>query len=424
MMQAHRLDPRSLIVPGGAIETAQAAVRQMLIDVSTQGGTAIVEIARRFDDADFRADRIRVQPAELAEAAGSISAEMRNAIRRSIEQVRFYQQRIMPQDVAFIARPGVELGLRHTAIDEVGLYVPGGKASYPSSLIMLAVPAQVAGVRRIAVVTPAGKFGDNALLFAAAHELGIRDMFRAGGAAGIAALTFGTRTIRPVQKIVGQGNSFVQMAKRMVAGAVGVDGFLGPSEILTLADASGNPAYIAADLVAQAEHDPGRCFLLTDDEQIAERVLVEIQRQLASRDRADAIVRGLSGGSAIVIGRTMAELIDLANQIAAEHVNLQVRDPAGVLAAVRHAGAVFVGQDSPVAAGDYVAGPSHCLPTNSTARFAGGISVFEFLKRTGTIAYEKSGLAADAPAIAEIARAEGLDAHAASVSIRLGDRTV
>jgi histidinol dehydrogenase len=298
------------------------------------------------------------------------------------------------------------------------LYFPGGKAAYPSSLIMLTVPAQVAGVKKIVVCTPPSKYGRSELVLAACHELKLEHVFRAGGAAAIAAMAFGTETIPAVDKIVGPGNLYVQLAKRALAGAVGLDGFLGPSEILTLADDSGVPNFIAADLLAQAEHDPGSCFLLTPSESLATAVLRAIDHQITTRQRADAIERALTSHSAIVVDPSMDVLIELANRFAAEHVNLQVKDESAVLKKLRHAGAVFVGPYSPVAAGDYVAGPSHCLPTNTTARFSSGVSVYEFLKRSSIVTYDAKGLTADTPAIVALANAEHLDAHAASVEVR------
>jgi histidinol dehydrogenase len=349
-----------------------------------------------------------------------IPADQLAAIRRSITQVREYQSHIMPQSPPLLVRQGVELGLRFTPLDSAGCYFPGGHAAYPSSLIMLAAPAQVAGVKRIVACTPPSKYGRSDLVLAAAHELGLTDVFRASGTAAIAAMAFGTETIPKVDKIVGPGNTYVQLAKRMLAGVVGIDGYLGPSEIVVIADESGRAEFIAADMIAQAEHDPGSCYLLTTSEKLAGAVVGEIQRQLAARQRPAAIESALRERSAIVVDASMPRLVGLANEFAAEHVNIQVKDEAGVLGGLMHAGAVFVGPYSPVAAGDYVAGPSHCLPTNTTARFSSGISVYEFLKRSSMVRYSREGLAGDAGAIIAMAEAEHLDAHAASVSIRTG----
>jgi histidinol dehydrogenase len=414
-----RLDARSMLLPGSPLADKTEAVRAMLVDVARRGDDAIVELVRRFDDPNFSIDKLRVTPQEMKEAHERCSPEMIRAMRRSIAQVREYQSHIMPAAIATLDRGGAKLGLRYTPIDSVGLHVPGGKASYPSSLIMLAVPAQVAGVKRIVVTTPASKHSENDLLLAAAHELQIAEMYRAGGTGAIGAFAMGTQSIAAVDKIVGPGNTFIQLAKKLVSSAVGIDGFYGPSEILVVADESATPSFVAADLIAQAEHDPGRCFLLTTSASVAFRVKEAIADQMKSLSRSEAIARGLADGSAIVVSDSMNDLIDLANQIAAEHVNLQVRDPEVILRSLVHAGAIFVGPYSPVAAGDYVAGPSHSLPTNTTARFGGGISVYEFLKRSGVVEYSRDALARDVPAIVEMARAEGLDAHARSATIRM-----
>jgi len=413
-----RLDAAELALGQGKRGQDAAAVQAILAEVARRGDEALVEVSQQFDDPDFSAGQIRVQPREMAEAAGRVPAELMSALRRSIAQVREYQKHILPANPPPLHRPGVELGLRFMPLDSAGLYFPGGKASYPSSLIMLAVPAQVAGVKRIVVCTPPSRFGRVDLVLAACHELGLTDVFRAGGAAAIAAMAFGTQTIPAVDKIVGPGNAYVQLAKRALAGCVGIDGFLGPSEIVTLADETGRADFIAADLIAQAEHDPGSCFLLTESRPLAEAVVAELERQLQVRGRAGAIEKALNERSAVVLGADMDELIELANRFAAEHVNLQTADDQAVLKRLRHAGAIFVGPWSAVAAGDYVAGPSHCLPTNTTARFSSGISVYEFMKRASIELYTAEGLAADAPAIEQLAQAEGLDGHADSVRVR------
>jgi histidinol dehydrogenase len=286
---------------------------------------------------------------------------------------------------------------------------------------MLTVPAQVAGVAEIVVCTPPSKYGRSDIVLAAAHELGLKYVIRAGGAAAIAAMAFGTERIPKVDKIVGPGNTYVQLAKRALSGAVGIDGYLGPSEILVLADETGRADVIAADLIAQAEHDPGSCFLLTTSAPLAERVKNELAVQTGVLDRSDAIKKALAERSAIVVGSSMDELIGWADRFAAEHVSLQTKDPDAVLKKLHHAGAVFIGPFSPVAAGDYVAGPSHCLPTNTTARFSSGISVYEFLKRSSVVSYTAEGLSEDADAIIALATAEQLAGHAASVTARGSD---
>ncbi len=418
LLRRLRLDPAEVALDRGDRAAAAASVRQILADVAQQGDAALVEVCRKFDDPDFSADQIRVSPQEMADAAGRITPDQRSAIRRSIEQVREYQAHFLPQDPPPLRRDGVELGLRFTPLDSAGLYFPGGKASYPSSLIMLAVPAQVAGVKTLVVCTPPSRYGRSDLVLSACHELQLTHVFRAGGAAAIAAMAFGTATIPAVDKIVGPGNQYVQLAKRALAGGVGIDGYLGPSEILTLADDSARPDFIAADLLAQAEHDPGSCFLLCTSDALAQQVIEQVETQTRSLKRAPAIAKALNKHSAIIVDPDMNRLIDLANRFAAEHVNLQTRDDWAVLDKLTHAGAVFVGPWSPVAAGDYVAGPSHCLPTNTTARFSSGVSIYEFLKRSSVVRYDRQGIRADAPAITTLALAEHLDAHAASARKR------
>jgi histidinol dehydrogenase len=327
---------------------------------------------------------------------------------------------------------GAELGLRFTPVDSAGLAVPGGRAAYPSTVVMLAVPAQAAGVRAdaISVVTPpptrsSGDSGGEAsggdvapLVLAACALCGVERVYRIGGAQAIAALALGTESVEPVDMIVGPGNVYTQLAKLQLSGRVGIDGFYGPSEIVTIADGSADPQRVAADLIAQAEHDPGRCILVTWLEPVIAAVTAATDAQIARRDRREAIERSFASASAAVLVPDEQTAADVANRIAAEHVNLAVADPDAWLARVRHGGEVFLGDATPVAAGDYWAGPSHCLPTGTTARFGSGVSVYTFLKRTGTVAY-RNGMPAEAiDAIAALARAEGLDGHAASVQWR------
>jgi histidinol dehydrogenase len=418
ILRALRLDPADLALMRGERAKQAAAVQEIFSDVAHRGDDALVDSCRKFDDPSFSADQIRVRPEEMRDAAGRISAAQTAALRRSIEQVREYQSHIMPTRPAPLHRPGVELGLRFLPLDSAGCYFPGGKAAYPSSLIMLAVPAIVAGVKTVAVCTPPSRYGRSDLVLAACHELKLEHVFRAGGAAAIAAMAFGTKTIPAVDKIVGPGNIYVQLAKRLLAGCVGVDAFLGPSEIVVIADETGNPAFIAADLIAQAEHDPGSCFLLTTSNALAQAVQRQLISQSATLSRKPAIDKALANDSAIIVHPSMDELINLSNRFAAEHVNIQVADEQSVLERLSSAGAVFVGNYSPVAAGDYIAGPSHCLPTNTTARFSSGISVYEFLKRSSVVRYDAEGLSADAPHIIQLATAEHLDGHAASVRLR------
>lgn len=414
-----RLDPAQLALHRGTLADAARAVAQIIADVAARGDAAVVENCRRFDDPAFTTDQMRVGRAEMEDARRRVPGEQLAAIRHAIRQVREYQQHIMPSDPPPLRRAGTELALRFTPLESAGLYFPGGRAAYPSSLIMLAVPAQVAGVGRIVVCTPPSRYGRSDLVLATCAELELEHVYRAGGVAAVAAMAMGTATIPAVDKIFGPGNVYVQLAKRMVSGAVGTDGFLGPSEIVIIADETGRADFIAADMLAQAEHDPGSAYLLTTCEELARNTAAEAQRQLRSRQRAQAIEKALRENCAAIVGSSLEEVVALADRFAAEHVSIQTRNADAVLSLLRHGGAVFVGPWSAVAAGDYVAGPSHCLPTNTTARFASGVSVYEFLKRSSVERYTREGLDRDAAAIAALARAEGLDAHAASVELRL-----
>lgn len=421
MLRRVRLDPVALATGAEEYRKEIESVQQVIADVARRGDAALVDISVKFDDPAFTADRIRVTGDEMKQSAARVPPVQLEALRHSIRQVREYQSHILPKPPSPLRREGVELGLRFTPLDSVGLYMPAGKAAYPSTLVMLAVPAQVAGVGRIVVCFPPSRYGKNDLILAAAQELGLTHVYRAGGAAAVAAMAFGTQTVPAVDKVVGPGNRHSQLAKRALAGSVGIDGFLGPSEILVIADDSGDARFITSDLLAQAEHDPGSCFLLTTSDRLAAGVVKEIERQLRTLHRADAVRRALANESAIIVARDIDALLDVANAFAAEHVNLQTKDNDAVLARLRHAGAVFVGPFSPVAAGDYVAGPSHCLPTNTTARFSSGISVYEFLKRSSIVRYDPAGLSRDAAAIIALSEAEGLDAHAASIRSRATD---
>lgn len=414
-----RLDPKEMALARGHRAPMTSQVQAILQQVADRGDKALVEIARQFDDPDFSEEQLKVKPQEMEQAARRIDPQLRSALKRAVAQVREYQTHVKPVPKDSLVRGGLKMGIRWTALDSVGLYFPGGKAAYPSSLIMLAVPAIVAGVNRVVVMTPASRFGKSDVVLAAAHEVGITEMYRVGGAAAIGAMAFGTESIRAVDKIVGPGNAYVQTAKRLVSGCVGIDGYLGPSEILTLADESANPTFVASDLLAQAEHDPGSCFLLTTSISLAKAVIDQIQDQLKSLKRVEAIMHALQQDSMIVVDESMDRLIELANRIACEHVNLQTTNNDSVLRQLRHAGAVYVGPYSPVAAGDYIAGPSHCLPTSTTARFSSGISPYEFMKRTSVVEYDAQAVREDGPFIIQLAQAEQLDGHAMSVVQRI-----
>lgn len=414
-------------------EHAEATAR-IVGDVAERGDEAVVQYMQRFTDPAFSAGRIAVSAGEIAAAAEQTrrdQPELVAALERAVANIRRYQEHIYPADPPAVEWSGARLGLRHRPVPSAGLCVPGGSAVLFSTLLMLAVPARVAGVpaSELAVIHPPPTSGGGAgggyispIVLTACQMLGIEKVYRVGGAQGVAALAYGTETVAPVSMVAGPGNVFVQLAKAQVAGVVGTDnGFYGPSEIVSIADETANPAWVAADLIAQAEHDPGKCFLLTWQKSVLEAVLQQIEGQLARRGRQDAILAALRDESAAVLVRDRDEAIELANTLAAEHVNLAVAEPEVVLEHLHHAGEIFLGDTAPVATGDYYAGPSHCLPTGTTARFTSGVSVHTFLKRTGTVAYPSGVPREAADDIIRLAEAEGLDAHADSVRQRAVD---
>lgn len=420
--QIERLRP-----PVGHDTEAARTVAAILEDVRKHGDEAVVRYMRKWTDPNFTKERMRVSEAELDAAERGLSAPLRTALTQAIENVRVYQSHLVPAAPKPIVHGGAEMGLRFTPVDSVGLAVPGGKAAYPSSVVMLAIPAQVAGVApdRIVLVTPppthsgSGPAADvHPLVLAACKLVGVRNVFRIGGAQAMAALAYGTESVPAIDMIVGPGNNYVQLAKAQLQGIVGNDGYYGPSEILTIADASADPRKVAADLLAQAEHDPGMCFLVSWERETLARVTEELGRQLAVRKRGAALEKALREDSCAVLVRDVQEAADVANRIACEHVSLAVADPDALLPLVRHAGEILLGDETPMAAGDYWAGPSHCLPTGTTARFTSGLSPYTFLKRVGTIRYRDGFPAAAREAVALLAETEGLDGHAESARAR------
>jgi len=398
----------------------------LISDTRQRGDAAIVEHMQQFTDPDFSADRMRVTAEELAAADAQLTGELREAIEQAISNVYAYQKHIKPQDSETIWIADAELGLRWTPITPVGLLVPGGSAVLFSSLIMIAVPAMVAGVKPqdITVVTPPPyrKEGEPAkdispITLAVASMLGLTNMYRIGGAPAVAALAYGTETIKPVNFIAGPGHPVVQAAKLRVNGVVGVDAFYSASEIVTVADDACDIDAVAADLIAQAEHDPGKCFLIAWDRAVIDRITAAIEKQLPERARRDAIEASFKEASFAVLVKDAAEAAKWVDVFAAEHVNLAVQDPSAFLQTIQHGGEVFLG-NTPVASGDYYAGPSHTLPTDTTARFASGVSCFTFMKRTGTVGYPNGMPRRAIEHIAAMAKAEGLDGHAASVRRR------
>ena len=395
-------------------------VRAIIADVRTRGDAALAEYSLRFDGIDFSKTPMRVTSAEIDEAAAEVSPEVMDALRLAAERIEKHHARQMPKDDIYEDALGVGLGSRWTAIEAVGLYVPGGTASYPSSVLMNAVPATVAGVERIVMVVPASGGAINPTVLAAAKIAGVEEIYRIGGAQAVAALAYGTESIAPVAKIVGPGNAYVAAAKRHVFGTVGIDMIAGPSEVLVIADANNNPDWLAADLLAQAEHDPGaQSILITDDADLGKAVVAAVERQLKSLGRSETAAASWRDFGAVILVKSLADAIPLANRIAAEHLELAVDDPEALMAGVRNAGAIFVGRHTPEVIGDYVGGSNHVLPTARSARFSSGLSVLDFVKRTSILRLGPEQLRQLAPAAIALAKSEGLDAHARSVAIRL-----
>ena len=396
------------------------AVAAIIADVRARGDAALLEYTRRFDRLDITAEGLAFSAEEIADAVARVPAETQAALEVAHERIRAHHEKQRPADHVYTAALGVTLGTIWTPIEAVGLYVPGGTAAYPSSVLMNAVPARVAGASRIAMVVPTPDGVVNDAVLAAAHLAGVTEIYRVGGAQAVAALAFGTRTIQPVSKIVGPGNAYVAAAKRQVFGTVGIDMIAGPSEVLVIADRSANPAWVAADLLAQAEHGGGaQSILMTTDPRLAEAAVQELERQMKLLPRAAITAEGWEKFGAVITVPDLDRAVDLANRIASEHVELAVDDPRALLSRIRNAGAIFLGHHTPEAIGDYVGGSNHVLPTARSAKFASGLGVLDFMKRTTVLGCDPGSLAALAPSAVALARAEGLDAHGRSVSIRL-----
>lgn len=394
-------------------------VTDIIRQVRDGGDEAVAAITERVDKVSVPPERLRVTAEEIKQAAERTPAALRAAIRHAIESVQAFQSSLLTAQPEPLQLAGRCLSIRTRPLSRVAVCVPGASAPLPSSAIHCAVPAQVAGVKEIVLVAPPRHEGDiHPTILATAAELGITEVYRMGGAQAIAALALGTPLVPRVEKIVGPGSVYVQLAKRALYGVADIDMFAGPSEVVVIADASANPAFIAADLLAQAEHDPGCSILLTTESAILEGTLAELDRQLAVLPRRDATARCLEQLSAAVLVRSLDEAIALANDIAPEHLQIETSDPAAVANRISSAGAIFLGHYTPEAAGDYVAGPSHVLPTGGTARFWSGLSSLSFLRRTSIMEYTPGGLVHDAASIEQLALAEGLDAHARSVTIR------
>ena len=398
----------------------EAATRLIVDDVAKRGDLALIEATRKFDRLDLEPSRLRVGAEEVAAAVKACDPSTLEALEFARDRIESFHVRQLPKDERFTDALGVELGWRWSAIEAVGLYVPGGTAAYPSSVLMNAVPAKVAGVGRVVMVVPSPDGRLNPLVLAAAHLGGVSEIYRVGGAQAVAALAYGTATIAPVAKIVGPGNAYVAAAKRLVFGKVGIDMIAGPSEVLVIADATGNAGWIAADLLAQAEHDANaQSILITDDAALAADVERAVEAQLATLPRADIARASWNDFGAVILVRSLAELVSLANAIAAEHLEIMTADPEALSAQIRNAGAIFLGPHTPEAIGDYVGGSNHVLPTARSARFSSGLGVLDFMKRTSILKCGPDQLRALGPAAMTLGKAEGLDAHARSVGLRL-----
>jgi len=401
-------------------EDVDESARDILRAVRERGDAALLDYTARFDRFDLAASGLRVGEADVDAALHEAGQDNLAALAFAGERIEAHHRRQIPADDRYTDALGVELGYRWTPIEAVGLYVPGGTASYPSSVLMNAIPAKVAGVGRIVMTVPAPRGVLNPMVLAAARLAGVHEIYRVGGAQAIAAMAFGTETIKPVAKIVGPGNAYVAAAKRQVFGTVGIDMIAGPSEVLIVADAANDPQWIAADLLAQAEHDPAaQSILITDDATFAAAVEAAVEAQLATLPRSAVAGASWRDFGAIILVEQLSQSPDLINRIAPEHLELETADAEDLLARIRNAGSIFLGRYTPEAIGDYVAGSNHVLPTARSARFSSGLSVLDFMKRTSILRLTQASLAALGPAAITLATVEGLDAHRRSIEIRL-----
>lgn len=396
-----------------------AQVGVIIEDVHRRGDEAVVEYTRRFDGVELKPDELRVSEEMLRQSAARVEPEVLSALRVAIENVRVFHERQVEESWEIAPRDGVWLGQRITPLERVGLYVPGGTAAYPSSIVMNVVPAQVAQVERIVVTTPPRTLAENPAVAAALLEMGVKEIYSVGGAQAIAALAFGTETIPRVDKITGPGNKYVAAAKKLLFGVVGIDAIAGPSEIVIVADGTARPEFVAADLLAQAEHgEDASAVLITTEAALAERVGEELVRQVETLPRRDISRSSLENYGAIVVVDGLDEACAIVNELAPEHVEIVTSDDEATAAKIKHAGAIFFGSYTPEAVGDYLAGPNHVLPTGRTARFSSALGVYDFVKRTSLLRYSAAAFNAVSERVSVLAQCEGLDAHARSASIR------
>jgi histidinol dehydrogenase len=413
---------RALERPPGSVDPEIARrVGEIIAAVREQGDAALLDFTRRFDHVTLGAAELAVTAAEYAAAEVAVGAPTLRSLRYAAERIERFHQECAPRSWRMKDDNGSRLGQEVRPLDRVAVYVPGGRAAYPSTVLMTVVPARVAGVREIVLVSPPAADGSmNAAVLAAARIAGVTEAYRVGGAQAVAALAYGTATIRKVDKIVGPGNIYVALAKAQVFGDVGIDMVAGPSEVLVVADDSADAAFVAADLLAQAEHDPmARAVLLTPSAGLRDAVAAELAVQLAVLPRREIAGAALASHGALVLTASLDEAVELANGLAPEHLELQVRDPEALLASVRHAGAVFLGRHTPEVVGDYVAGPNHVLPTGGTARFSSALSTEDFVTRLSVIDYSPEGLAEAGPHVGRLSRVEGLDGHGAAAAVRI-----
>lgn len=405
----------------GEMSEQQATVEAILRRVAKEGDRALIEYTAQFDHIDLTPETLRVKGDELDAAYQQVSKELLDAIRLAKQQIEAFHRQRVPKSWVQFGEDGIVLGKRYTAVDAAGLYVPGGRAAYPSTVLMNAIPAQVAGVQRIVMVTPPGQGkGINPAVLVAAQEAGIQEIYRVGGAQAIAALAYGTETIPRVDVITGPGNLYVMLAKKQVYGRVGIDSLAGPSEVLIIADEAANPVHIAADLLAQAEHDPlAAAILLTPSLPLAEAVVTAVNEQLAEHPRRVLTEKAIAHYGLIGIVQTLEQAVELSNNFAPEHLELEVEDPWSLVEQVRHAGAIFLGYSTPEAVGDYLAGPNHTLPTSGAARYASALGVETFLKHSSIIQYTPAALRKQGGAVMTLAETEGLISHRDSVRLRL-----
>lgn len=401
-------------------QEVHAPVADILAQVRRDGDTALCALTEKFDHLPLTPEKLAFTAEEVEKARAQVSPDLLAALDVAADRIESFHKAQMPQDIRYADDVGMILGLRWIPLDAVGLYVPGGKAAYPSSVLMNAIPARVAGVERLAMCVPTPNGVINPLVLAAAHRAGVTEIYRVGGAQAVGAMAFGTKTIRPVDRIVGPGNAYVAEAKRQVFGHVGIDSIAGPSDVVVIADSATDPRLIALDLLAQAEHDElAQATLITPDAAFADTVIAAVETELRTLTRSAIAGASWKRNGAVLIVRSLEEAVTLANRLAPEHLELMVDDPESLFARVRHAGAVFLGRFCPEAVGDYVGGPNHVLPTSRTARFASGLSVFDFMKRTTFLSGGPDALRRIGPAGVALAHAEGLEAHALSISARL-----